>query len=150
MVGTRFDTTTSDLGDKAINHAEREIDKHLSRRYDVAAWSNTTTSVVPPLVEKLCEELATGYMWIWNSRGGKQSIELGQSFIKSARENLMELKDYKADLLDITGAVIADKSKGKFRVLSNTDTYSNTFNEDDPLKWEVDSDKISDIDSERT
>jgi len=63
--------------------------------------------------------------------------------------NLLQIADYKMDLLDTTGSVIADFANTAYRVLCNTNTYRSTFDEDDPLNWVTDSDKISDIGNAR-
>lgn len=76
-------------------------------------------------------------------------MKRGKEFIDQAMDNLKLLSEYKVDLIDSSGDVVADMSQTAYRVLSNTDSYSNTFNEDDELSWSVDSDKLDDIDTER-
>lgn len=148
MVGTTFDTPTTALAVKLITHAENEVNKYLSKRYDLAAF-NATTTAVPPLVTSLAETLAEGYMHKRMSRGGKESLVRANDLIKQATDNLLLISEYKKDLVDSAGAVIADMSQTSYRVLSNTTNYANTFNEDDPLNWAVDSNKLDDIDGER-
>ncbi len=145
MIGTTFDTATTALVTKAIDHAETEIDKYLSKRYDVSVSPFLSATSVPPLVTSLCERMAMGYYYWWNSRGGKDGDTRGQSFLKEAKENLQQIADYKLDLLDINGDPIADMSNTAFRIKSSTETYSSTFDEDSELDWAVDSDKLSDI-----
>ena len=147
MVGTSFDTATTSLATKMITHAENEINKYLSKRYDVGSW-NTSTSV-PPLVTSLCETLAEGYIYKRLSRGGKDAMARANDLIKQAQDNLMLIMEYKADLIDSNGDVIQDFSQTSYRVLSNSDQYFNTFNEDDELRWQVDPDKLDAIDGER-
>lgn len=147
MVGTKFDTATTALADRLITHAENEVDKYLSKRYDLELF-NTSTSV-PPLVTSLCETLAEGYMYQRMSRGGKESIKRGKELIDQVTKNLELIAEYKLDLVDTTGTVIDDMSNTAYRVMSNTDTYHSTFNEDDPLNWEIDQDKLDDIEEER-
>lgn len=149
MIGTTFDTLTSSLATKLITHAENEVDKYLSKRYDVSAFKATSTSV-PPLVTSLTETLAESYMVQRMSRGGgKESVGYAKDLRTQAIENLKMIAEYKLDLVDSSGDVITDMSQTAYRVLSNTTEYSNTFNEDDPLNWEVDSDKLDDIGEER-
>lgn len=143
MIGTTFDSLTTSLSSKLITHAENEINKYLSKRYDVSLW-NTTTSV-PPLVTSLCETLSEGYMYQRMSRGGKDAMARGEVLIKQAIDNLELIADYKLDLLDSSGNVLVDMSNTAYRVLSNTSDYSQTFNEDDELNWKVDSSKLQDI-----
>lgn len=147
MVGTNFDTATTSLANKLITHAENEINKYLSKRYDVGSF-NTSTSV-PPLVTSICETLSEGYMHQRMSRGGKDAHKRGKELIDQAIDNLKLIADYKLDLVDSSGTVLDDMSQTAYRVLSNTTDYANTFNEDDPLNWAVDEDKLEDIDGER-
>ena len=148
MIGTEFDSMTTNLCSKMITHAENEINKYLSKRYDISSFNSTSTAV-PPLVTSLCETLTEGYMYHRNSRGGKEWRDRGEELIKQAIENLKMIADYKLDLIDSSGDVITDSSNGTFQILSTTSEYSNTFNEDDELRWAVDPNKIDDIDLER-
>ena len=148
MIGTEFDTATTSLASKLITHAENEINKYLSKRYDIGSFNDTSTSV-PPIVTSICETLAEGYMYQRMSRGGKEAIARSKQYIDQAMSNLQLIADYKLDLVDSSGDRINDLSTGAFQILSTTNTYSNTFNEDDQLNWAVDSQKLDDIDTER-
>lgn len=145
MVGTVFDTATTALASKLITHSENEVNKWLSKRYDVVALSAS----VPPLVTSLTETLAEGYVYQRMSRGGKEADQRGKILIGQVLENLKLISDYKLDLVDSAGGVVADMSQTAYRVLSSTSGYTDTFNEDDPLNWRPDPDKISDIEDER-
>jgi hypothetical protein len=142
-----FDTATSLLGDKVVKRSENEIRKYLSKRYDLSSDTFQTTTSTPPLIQDLCEQMATGYMRVYFSRGGKETIKLGWELVKEARDNLKKIMEYELDLFDSTGSIIADKSNTAYRVLGDTDDYTTTFNEDDPLDWAVDKDKLNDIES---
>ncbi|CAB4170107.1 hypothetical protein UFOVP903_55 [uncultured Caudovirales phage] len=145
MVGTVFDTATTALASKLITHSENEVNKWLSKRYDVTALSAS----VPPLVTSLTETLAEGYVYQRMSRGGKEADQRGKILIGQVLENLKLISDYKLDLVDSGGAVVVDMSQTAYRVLSSTSGYTDTFNEDDPLDWGVDPDKLSDIEDGR-
>ena len=147
MIGTSFDTATTSLATKLITHAENEINKYLSKRYDVGAFS--TLALTPPLVTSLCETLAEGYMYQRMSRGGKESISRAKNLIDQAIDNLKLISEYKEDLVDSNGDVVTDMSQTSYRVLCNTSDYVNTFNEDDSLNWKIDQNKLDDIDDER-
>ena len=147
MIGTNFDTATTALGVKLITHAENEINKYLSKRYDMTAF--TATASVPPMITSWCETLAEGYMCQRMSRGGKEAMARGQTLIDQVIGNLKLVADYKLDLVNTAGSVIADMSNTAYRVLCNTTNYANTFNEDDPNNWEVSDTKLDDIDTER-
>ncbi len=147
MIGTTFDTATTSLATKLITHAENEVNKYLSKRYDVTGW--TTASATPPLVTSLAETLAEGYMSQRMSRGGKEAMARGAALIKQAIDNLVLLQDFKSDLVDSSGGVISDFSNTAYQILSNTTDYTPTFGEDDELNWRVDPDKLDDIEDSR-
>lgn len=148
MVGTVFNTATTALAGRLITHAENEVNKYLSKRYDIGNF-NTTSTAVPPLVTSLTETLSEGYMYQRMSRGGKDSDNRGMMLIKQAIDNLKLIAEYKLDLIDSSGDVIADMSQTGYRVLCNTNNYSNTFNEDSELNWAVSPSKLDDISTER-
>lgn len=149
MVGSTFDAATTSLATKLITHAENEVNKYLSKRYDITSSPFDTSTSIPPIVTSLTETLAEGYMYQRMSRGGKESMARGEALIKQAIDNLKLIADYKLDIIGSSGSVIADMSNTAYRVLDNTDGYSTTFNEDSELNWEVDQDKLDDIASER-
>jgi len=149
MVGLTFDSVTTALATEMISDAEAEVNKWLSRRYDLSSAYFQTTTGTPPIVRSLATRLAEGYMWRANSRGSKESLTRAKSFIDDVMNNLKNIAGYKVDLTDTTGALIPDKSNTAYRVLSNTTDYANTFNEDDSLNWAVDPDKLDDISTER-
>jgi hypothetical protein len=145
MIGITFDTATTSLADNLITQAENEVKKFLSKRYDLGSATFATSTSIPPVVTTITEWLATGYMHDSMSRGSKDSFKRADRFINRAMDNLKEIAGYKLDLLDTAGSVIVDKSTTSYQVLTNTDTYSNTFDEDDPLNWAVNSNKLEDI-----
>ena len=147
MIGTDFDTATTSLATKCITHAENEVNKYISKRYDITTF-NTSTST-PPLITSLTETLSEGYMYQRMSRGGKEWRDRGKELINQVLDNLKEIANYKLDLVNSSGSVIADMSNTSYRCLSSTDTYSTTFNEDSELNWSIDQDKLDDIESER-
>lgn len=149
LVGSSFDDSTNKLASKCIDWAESEVNKYLSKRYDLSSSTFQTSTSIPPTVRSLTEQIAEGFFYMRNSRGGKESITRGKECIALAKENLELISSYKADLFDTSGSLITDKSNTAYRVLCNTSDYSETFNEDDPLHWSVDTDKLDDIDTER-
>ncbi len=148
MVGTKFDTATTSLANKLITHAENEVNKYISKRYDIGSF-NTTSTAVPPLLTTLTETLSEGYMYQRMSRGGKDAMKRAEMLITQAIDNLKLISEYKEELIDSNGDVIQDMSQTGYRVLSNTNDYANTFNEDDELNWKVSTEKLDDIDNER-
>lgn len=150
MVGVDFDTATSNLALKCIDWAEDEVKKYLSERYDFSSSPFNTTTTTPPLVRTLSEKLAYANMWESMSRGGPESIARAESIRKDALENLKMISDYQAYLLDTAGSAISESTANHIGVKTNTKDYTSTFDEDDPLNWVVDPDKLDDIESDRS
>lgn len=139
------DTATSDLVSACLDDASAEVDKYLSRRYDLTNYQ-TTTAAIPPMMRSLTIRLAEAYVWQRNSRGAKESLKRGDNLEKAVIQNLIDLRDYDASLVDTSGALIAnDPDAGSFRILSNTKDYRDTFNEGKSAKWKVSATKLSDI-----
>lgn len=149
MIGTEFDTATTLLCTKLITHAENEVNKFLSKRYDLSSSTFLTSTSIPPLVTSLAETLTEGYMYQRMSRGNKEWTSRGKELINQAIDNLKLIADYKEDLVNSAGAPLSDMSQTAFRVLCNTSDYTTTFDEDSELNWKVDSDKLNDIDAGR-
>jgi len=152
MIGTKFLTTTSEtsvLAGKCITQAENEINKWLSRRYDIGSF----LAAPPPLVTSLCETLAEGYMRIRQVRGANSAKEVKayqETLINPVLENLKAISEYKANVVDSTGAVIPDSANtGAFQIHCSTSEYAPTFNEDAETRWKTDPDKLEDIAAER-
>ena len=95
--------------------------------------------------------LAAGYCWQDKARAGagKEAMARGKALIDSVMADLKELREFKLDLVDTNGSLIADMSDTSYRVLSNTKDYTPTFNVDDPLDWRQDTDRLTDIANER-
>jgi len=148
MPGVDFAGPTGSLASLCIRHSESLVNKYLSKRYDVSSFQTATS--VPPLVRDLTEQAAEGHMWLKLARGKEGTLKRGFGILSSVKGCLSSIAKYEMDLLDTAGSVITDLSNTSYRVLSNTDTYANTFNEDDPLNWGLDTDKLNDIDSERS
>ena len=149
MIGINFDAATTSLASAMIDDAEAEVNKYLSRRYDLSSATFQTSTSVPPIVRALTTTLAEGYMWERLSRGSKESLSRGKNLVDQVLKNLGQIASYKVDLVNTTGSLITDMSNTAFRVLSSTTDYSTTFNEDEETDWEVDPDKLDDISSER-
>lgn len=149
LIGTTFDTVTTNLIVDLIDDAEAEINKYLSKRYDLSGSAFQTSTSAPPLLTKLTKNLVKGYFYRDNSRGGKESLTRAKEYIDEVKENLMMIADYKVDLLDTAGSLVTDKTDTSWRIQSNTVGYTDTFAEDKATEWAIDSDKLDDIDSSR-
>jgi len=128
-----------------ITQAENEVNKYLAKRYDIAPFQTT----VPPMVQTLTEWLSLGYLYENTARGSENTYQRADRYIKKAMDNLMDIADHKADLVSSSGEVIAEAALG-LQILSTSTDYHSTFNEDDPLNWSVDQDKVDDIVTERS
>ena len=145
MIGTSFDTATTSLADKCIEWAEAEVNKYISERY--APFSTFTS--VPPVIRSITEQLATGYMYINNARGGKDAFTRGNIYKKMAIEDLELIMKKKVSLVDTSGSLIDENEDTGNNVLCNTSDYHTTFDEDSPLNWSVDPNKLDDIEDGR-
>lgn len=148
MVGTTFDSATSALATECITQAETKIRERMSDRYDVNtdAWQTSTST--PPIVSTWCKWLSTGYCYENLARGGKDAFTRSDRYINKAMDNMTDVLEFKANVVDSTGSAIPDGST-TMQVLSSTKDYHDTFAEDNPLNWNVDPDKIDDIENDR-
>lgn len=146
--GTSFTGLTAQASE-FIDEAEAEANKYLAVRYDIGGSPFLTSTTIPPAVTNICKWLAIGYLYEANSRGSKEAYQRADRYIKKATKNLEDLRDYKAELVDISGDIVEDKSDN-LQILSSSSDYAPTFNEDDELNWGVDSTKLDDISSERS
>ena len=146
MIGTTFDSATTSLCTELISDADAEINKYLSKRYDVSAFTSTS---LPPIIETWAKRLTTGYMYQEMARGGKDGLAHGQSLIDPVLKNLEMIADRKADLIGSDGTPVEESANGSFELKSSTTNYTPTFNEDEPISWATDQDKLDDIEDGR-
>lgn len=151
MVGVNFTAAgMTTLADKAVSQAESEVDKYLSKRYDLSGSPfNATSTSIPPLVVQMSERLAEGYMWQWMSRGSKESLARAKVLIDGVTANLEGIQKFEMDVIAVDGSVVPDMPNTAYRVQCNTSNYTPTFAEDKETNWRVDSDKLDDISSSR-
>jgi hypothetical protein len=149
MPGTTFDTQTNNLASKCIDQAESYIKARLSRRYDVSALPFTVATTTS-MATNFSETYAMGLVFKYQSRGAKESIARGDALIKDVVSAIDKIVEMKSDLLDATtgGSPISERTNLR-EVLCNTSNYHATFDEDDPLDWTEDEDKLTDIENGR-
>jgi len=147
LVGTTVDTATTSLLSKKIDLSENTIKSRLSKRYDVSSFN--TTTAVPPQLTNLCEKLTEGFYYQSASRGNEKMLKRGDMCVKWAMNELKMISDGVVNLLDTSGSSITERDDGKWDMTSSSYGYTSTFNEDDPINWQVDSDKIDDIADDR-
>jgi hypothetical protein len=148
MPGITFDSNTTAFVSQVIDWSESEIKSCLGRRYDFSGSPFNTSTSIPPVIRTLCEKLTIGHTHEVMSRGGKESITRGQNMVKQAREQIKMIAERKCNVLDTSGADVLDLD-GTNRVLGSHEDYHTTFDEDSPLNWKVDCDKLDDIESDR-
>ena len=149
MIGTIFDSATTDLADACITDAENEIKKRLGKTYDFSVAPFLTTTTIPPLITSLAESYAIGFMYENGARGSTEAYARADRYIKAANENIKMLVDSEAELLDTTDTAVSRLDGSWAFKTSGAEDYEPTFNEDDPKNWNVDSDKLDDIASDR-
>jgi hypothetical protein len=83
------------------------------------------------------------------ARGSKEGHARADRYIKRVMDNITELLEGDAQLMDSSGELIAE-IEGEWAVYNSSEGYSPTFNEDDPENWTPDQDKLDDIEDERS
>lgn len=146
LPGVTFDSVTTALCSSCIVWGENYVRGTLAKRYDFSASPFNTTTSIPPQITSITEKLAMGYYFKNASRGAKESISRGEALLKDAKEELQMILDHKTVLLDSTYSPV---SEGLTTIICSTSSYQPTFDEDDPLSWAVDSNKLDDISSAR-
>lgn len=149
MVETMFDTATSALASAMISRAETEVNKWLSKRYDIAAF----IAAPPPMVRDLTLDLAEGYMRIRMVRGANSSKEIDaykKTLIDPVLENLQAIAAWQANIVDTAGSLVPDgENNTTYQILNGAEGFTPTFAEDDETHWETDPDKLEAIEAER-
>jgi len=148
-VGSTFTAELTSLAGDLISDSEDELRSCFAQRYDITTDAFQTSTATPPMLEKLCKWKAIGYLYEATARGSKDAFKRSSRYLDRCDKKINEIRDYKAHLLDSSGAQIPD-STGKLLVKSTTQDFTPTFLEDDELKWRQDKDKLDDIDSERS
>jgi hypothetical protein len=150
MVGTVFDTATTALGAQCVLDAENEIKKWIGKRYDLSDTTYFSSSTVaPPILRTLTQDLAIGYMYESSARGSKEGYARADRYIKRVMDNLKNIQDGTVALVDTTGTLVPESADIEWKVYENTSSYAPTFNEDSPKSWRVSRNKLNDISDER-
>lgn len=147
LPGVSFDTATTSLCSMCITWAESLIRTSLARRYDMSASPFNTSTSIPTQITSITEQIAMGHYFKLSSRGSKESLGRGEALIDQGVKSLNAIMESKVNLLDNTFSTISDRMSRA--VKCSTSSYNTTFNEDDPLLWKPDSNKISDIADDR-
>ena len=142
----KSNTTSADAAGTAqfsrhITRAEGLINGYLAARYVLPF------SAVPPIIRTIAEDISS-YFFIRGSyvQDGQRKNEYVDAF-KEALGQLKDIRDGKTPLADTSGTLIPQITSSKF--LSTTKSYAPTFNDDDPMQWDTDPDKLSEIEGDR-
>lgn len=146
MPGVSFDAVTTSLCSICITWAESLVRTSLARRYDMSASPFNTSTTIPTMVTSITEQIAIGHYFKLSSRGAKEALNRGQAMIDQGKADLKDILESKVNLLDNSFSPITDRLRA---VVCSTSAYNTTFNEDNPLHWKVDTNKLSDISDER-
>lgn len=138
---------TVEILNSHITRADARINSIIAERYDV---SNFTTTV-PPLLRLLSEDITSYYAMRSEYSGDNQNVNEWIDKYEMAVEQLNEIRDGKASLVDTSGSLIeereADSDTGY--VSSSTEDYTPAFDVDGFLDQKFDDNRISDITDER-
>ena len=141
-------TNLTALAADVITESEREIRKVLSNRYDVSAAAFQTSTSTPPMVTTICRWMALGLLYERTARGSTEAYTRADRFLTKAMKNLEDIAERKYNLVDSSGDIITE-GDNTGQIKSSSSGYHDTFNEDSPLNWGIDGDKIDDINDER-
>jgi len=139
-------TATAAIITAHITRADNLINAKISNRYDVSAF----VSNPPPLLISLSEDITTFYTFRSLYSSDNQNFNEWTDKFKDAITMLTEIHDSEMDLVGSTGSVLPERTEtAHIMIDSNTKNYTPAFGEDDSLDWSVDSEKLSDLTSDR-
>lgn len=149
MPGYKLDTTTAQsITSRVIDWAESCVNSGIGTRYNFGSAPFNASATVPPMIRTLTEQITIGYVFKTWSRGAKESITRGDAMLTEAKTQLKLISAGKIDLFATDGSEITERSSST-KIRSNADSYATTFDEDSPLLWRIDPDKIDAISSGR-
>jgi len=120
-----------------ITRAEAYVNAKISSRYDVSSFTSTA---VPPILKTLTEDISSYYTLRSVYTGDNQNVSEWVETFSEALEMLDAIRDGKMDLIDSDGSLIG-ASTSTFVVESTTEDLTPSFDESDPIDWEVDENK---------
>lgn len=138
-----FDASGKTAVGVAILRAEATVNAALARRYSLPFAS------VPPEVSRITEDIASYYLIRsshWQSSGNEKNAYLEE--FKTAFDDLKAIANGDQALADSTGSIIEINSAG----LYVSSQYGNKpiFDVDEPEAWNVDEDRLTTIEGERS
>ena len=139
-------TQTVAIINSHITRADTLIKGKIASRYDIAGF----TASVPPLLRTISEDIASYFSFrSWFSQDNQNVNEWTDKF-KEAESMLDMIRKGDMDLFNTAGALIAERASSNISLVdSNNLDYQPYFDEDGPLEWKVDSEKLDDINEKR-
>ena len=133
-------TETSALISAKIPRAEAMINSYVGRRYTVPF------TTVPPVIEQIAVDL-TAYLALTAkfTRDNHNTNDWVELIGKDCKEQLELIRDRKIDLVDSTGAVLAERTAST-RIVSNTQDFQPFSDVDPVINWRVPTDRLKAID----
>jgi hypothetical protein len=139
-------STTIAVIDQHIARSDNIINSYIAQRYDVSSF----VSSVPPLLKTLSEDLTSYQSYRSFFSSDNQNFNEWTDKYLEAKEMLKELRDGKQDLVDENGNIIQEIVTSAIdRIESTTEDYQPFFDEDEPIDWKVDADKLTNIEDNR-
>ncbi len=150
QVGEGGSSDTVALIDQHNRRAFALINGKLAKRYEVPFGGGTHTALdIPPQIRQIAEEYVS--FWTYRSSFPKDSVvinEWTETLKEGAVADLEMLRNAEIDLVDVNGALITERGAAS-KIDTTTIDFKPTFDESNPLDWQIDPDKLDQLDGER-
>lgn len=139
-------STTIAVIEQHIARADNVINGKIAIRYNIASFSSS----VPPMLKTISEDLTSFYSYRSFFSSDNQNFNEWTDKFKSSMELLDDLRSGDLDLVDDSGNIIGEKETADVdKIESTTQDYQPFFDEDEPISWAVDDDKLDNIKDNR-
>ena len=140
-------TATATIITSHVTRSDALIDAKLSRRYSVP-FATTSTST-PPVITSISQDITAYYSYrSLFTRDSRQRFEYLDDFYATALKTLDDIALGVIDVVNTAGSVISERNSGN-KVYSTTESWMPIFDVDDEMKWKFDSDRLTQINSDR-
>lgn len=133
---------------KHIQRAEDVVKAHIVSRYDLSSF---ISGAVPPFLTMLTEDVASYYairgIKVVDGVIGNKSVTEYREAATSAFELLKQLQKGEVGLVNTAGSSVSPRTTSRF--LSSTLDYAPIFELDEPDAWQVDDDRLDDVEDAR-
>ena len=131
-----YSATVSRISSNIVR-AESLVNSKVASRYDVSGFS---AGSAPPILKSITEDITSFYTLRSVYTGDNQNVSEWVENFAEAEKLLDEIRDGKRDVLDASGNILGSSST-TLLVESNTEDYTPTFDEQNPVNWSVDENK---------